>query len=387
MDARLLLVRNDLNLNVSPIWGLGKTAEVQRRMSSPMSETSAIYGSAPNMETQKRSAFRVNLAIALVVWGIWLVFGGKLAIHHLVEDWKIALTMVFGSLVGGGTSEGGGAIAFPIFTKLLHVSPVNARNFSLAIQSVGMGSASLTILYLRIPIERRALLYAGIPGVVGVILSAYFVAPHIPPVIVRTSFTVLVSSLGVALLLANREKLVLRNQRLPVFGAREKSALITAGFLGGMVSALVGTGENTVTFMVMVLLFRLCEKVVTPTTVILMTMVTIPGFLVHVYLLRDFTPTVMGYWLAAVPVVAVGAPLGALICSSLNRHSIVLILLFLITLEFCSTLLLVRMSWPVLWASLVSLMVCGSIDWVMSRTTRYRPSSLQSADHAVETQV
>jgi uncharacterized membrane protein YfcA len=356
-------------------------------MSSPNHESAATCSAASDLKPAGRSAVRFNLAMALLVWVIWLTFGGELAIHHLFADWKIALTMVFGSLVGGGTSEGGGAIAFPIFTKLLHIGPYDARNFSLAIQSVGMGAASLSILYLRIPIERRALFYAGIPGVLGVVAGAYFVAPLVPPVIVRTSFTVLVSSLGVALLLANREKTLLRNERLPVFGARERSVLIAAGFLGGVVSAMVGTGENCVTFMVMVLLFRISEKVVTPTTVILMTMVTIPGFLLHVFALKDFTPAVMGYWLAAVPVVAVGAPLGALICSHMKRHAIVLLLLFLIAIEFLSTLLLVPMSRAVLWASLATLAVCGTMDWAMSRATRYLPERPSPARSSLETEV
>jgi uncharacterized membrane protein YfcA len=173
---------------------------------------------------------------------------------------------------------------------------------------------------------------------------------------------------------------------MPIFGVSEKSVLVAAGFLGGVVSALVGTGENAVTFMVMVLLFRISEKIVTPTTVILMTMVTIPGFLLHLFALKDFTPTVTGYWLAAIPVVAVGAPLGALICSHMQRHTIVLVLLFLIVLELCSTLLLVPMSRPVLWASLATLAVCGSIDWAMSRSKRYRPESLGLTPQANETE-
>jgi uncharacterized protein len=348
-------------------------------MSIPVSELTASDGATLDREIPKRSALLFNLAIALLVWVVWLVWGGRFAMDHLVADWRVALTMVFGSLVGGGTSEGGGAIAFPIFTKLLHIAPRDARNFSLAIQSVGMGAASLSILYLRIPIERRALFYAGIPGVAGVVFGAYFVAPLILPVFVRTSFTVLVSSMGVALLLINREKIVLRNLQLPIFGAREKAILVVAGFLGGVISALVGTGINSVVFMVMVLLFRINEKIVTPTTVILMTMVTIPGFFLHVFALRDFTPAVMGYWLAAVPVVAVGAPAGALICSHMKRHSIVLLLLFLITLEFLSTLLLVPMSRPVLWVSMVTLGVCGCIEWAMNRSTRYRPEGLDAS--------
>lgn len=203
--------------------------------------------------------------------------------------------MAFGSMVGGGTSEGGGAVAFPVFTKLLHISAYDARNFSLAIQSVGMGSASLSIFFLRIPIERRALLYAGIPAIAGVIFGAIWIAPFIPQMIVRTSFTVLVACIGIALLLLNRESGDLRNSKLPWFGSEERIILITAGFLGGIVSALVGTGENSVIFMVLVLLFRINEKIATPATVVLMTMATIPGFLVHLSWLKDFSSAVTGY--------------------------------------------------------------------------------------------
>jgi hypothetical protein len=123
-------------------------------MSSHTPKTSATYGVVLDQKRPKRSALRFNLTIALLVWALWLAFGGRVAIYHLFADWKVALTMVFGSLVGGGTSEGGGAIAFPIFTKLLHIAPRDARNFSLAIQSVGMGAASLSILYcLRISLD------------------------------------------------------------------------------------------------------------------------------------------------------------------------------------------------------------------------------------------
>jgi uncharacterized membrane protein YfcA len=316
--------------------------------------------------------------MALFIWAAWLIFGGTNAVHHLLINWKVALTMASGSILGGGTSQGGGAVAFPIFTKLLHIAPSDARNFSLAIQSVGMGSASLSIFYLRIPIERRALLYAGVPAIAGVIFGAGWIAPVIPPVIVRTSFTVLVTTIGIALLLLNRDGGETRNSKLPWLGGRESIILAAAGFLGGIVSALVGTGENSVTFMVMVLLFRINEKIATPTTVVLMTMAAIPGFLVHVFWLRDFSPAVTGYWLAAIPVVAVGAPLGAILCSYMSRRSIVNLLLFLIALELISTVILVPISRSVLLVSAGTILVCGSLDWFMSRVRDYVPSTLPS---------
>ena len=92
-------------------------------------------------------------------------------------------------------------------------------------------------------------------------------------------------------------------------------------------------------------------------------------------------------FMVTVPVVAVGAPAGAWICSHMKRHSIVLLLLFLIALEFFSTLLLVPMSRPVLWASLATLAVCGGIDWAMSQTRRYRPENFLTPIHKRESEV
>jgi uncharacterized protein len=323
----------------------------------------------------RKKALRFNLGLAVLVWIAWAALGGGAAFAALSANWRVAVTMVFGSLVGGGTSEGGGAIAFPVFTKLLHIPAAIARNFSLAIQTVGMGAASLSILYLRIPIERRALLYAGLPGVIGVALGAYYMAPVFPPALARASFTVLVTSLGVALVLINRSEHESRNERLSIFGAREKWVLAIAGLIGGGVSALVGSGANTVAFMVMVLLFRISEKIVTPTTVLLMAMVSLAGFTFHLAVLQDFGPTVTNYWLAAVPVVVIGAPLGALVCSYMQRRAIVLLLLFLIALEFLSTLLLVSMSRAILSSSAITLAICAFVNWTMSRATRYRPEN------------
>src|SRR6201996_227208 len=333
---------------------------------NPMTEEGARF---------RRRARRFNLGLALLVWIAWAAIGGHAAFHALVANWRVAVTMVFGSLVGGGTSEGGGAVAFPVFTKLLHIAAPIARSFSLAIQTVGMGAASVSILYLRIPIERRALLYAGLPGVIGVALGAYYLAPVLPPALTRVSFTVMVSSLGVALILINRSEHESRNEALPIFGAQEKWVLVISGLIGGAVSALVGSGANTVAFMVMVLLFRISEKIATPTTVLLMAMVSLAGFAFHVAVLRDFGPTVTGYWLAAVPVVVLGAPLGALSCSYMPRRAIVLLLLFLIALEFLSTLLLVPLSRAILLSSAVTLAICAFVNWVMSRARCHRPEN------------
>lgn len=52
--------------------------------------------------------------------------------------YELPVTMILGATVAGMTSEGGGAVAFPVMTLLLHIDPVVARDFSLMIQSCGL---------------------------------------------------------------------------------------------------------------------------------------------------------------------------------------------------------------------------------------------------------
>ncbi|MGC2619747.1 MAG: sulfite exporter TauE/SafE family protein [Acidobacteriaceae bacterium] len=316
---------------------------------------------------------RFNFGMAAVVWVAWIAIGGRFAWDSLLTNWRVAVTMIFGSLVGGGTSEGGGAVAFPVFTKLLHIPAHQACLFAFAIQSVGMGAASLSILFLGIPIEKRVLLWGGAGGIAGLLVSTYGIEPFLPPVLVRIAFTIMVSSLGVALLLLNRKELEHRHLRMEVFGAKEKAMIVAAGMVGGLMSGLAGCGENIVIFMVMVLLFRVSEKVVTPTTVILMTIVTLTGFALHVLALGDFTRADASYWLAAVPIVSVGAPLGAIICSKMSRRAIVNVLLVLIAAELTSTVLIIPMSRKVAITAALSLAFFGTLNWVMSSVHTYAP--------------
>ena len=50
------------------------------------------------------------------------------------ERYILSITMIFGATVAGMTSEGGGAVAFPVMTLALGIAPSVARDFSLMIQ-------------------------------------------------------------------------------------------------------------------------------------------------------------------------------------------------------------------------------------------------------------
>ena len=80
---------------------------------------------------------------ATVAWLVYVLSAGEL--DRLSHHWESAFTMIFGSFLAGSSPEGGGAVAFPVFTKVLEVPAQVARTFSLSIQAVGMTMAALII--------------------------------------------------------------------------------------------------------------------------------------------------------------------------------------------------------------------------------------------------
>ena len=48
------------------------------------------------------------------------------------------------------TSEGGGSVFFPVMTLALSIPPPVARDFSLNLQSFGMGAAMFAIFWMKV---------------------------------------------------------------------------------------------------------------------------------------------------------------------------------------------------------------------------------------------
>lgn len=317
----------------------------------------------------------VSILVAVTVWTVWLILTGPShALSNLIANWEAAVTMILGSMVAGGTSMGGGAVAFPVFTKILHVPPQEAKVFSLAIQSIGMSAASLTIVAMKTQVEWRFIRWASLGGVPSIIFSSVFLDPVLPPDIIKLSFTMMVASFGIVLFILNRTKRR-RNLTIPSWGKREQVFSLVAGLWGGVVSGLVGSGMDIVGFSVMVLLFGLCEKVSTPTSVILMAINAVVGFLFHQYLVGDFIEPITNYWLAAVPIVVVGAPVGAMLCNLMRRKTIFRILIGLVLIELVSSFLFVPLTAKLLCHSLAMFAIFSSIYYWMYQSKIYATSS------------
>ncbi len=249
--------------------------------------------------------------------------------------------MALGSFVAGSSAIGGGGVAYPIFTKVLQIEPQDARTFSLLIQSVGMSMATLFIWAQRIKILPRVILLVSIGGLVGLLFGTFIFS--IPNPYQKLSFTYIITIFGVVLLYSYSNKNLQIYDTIRQWSARKQVGLIFIGMLGGFISANVGSGIDIITFIVLTLAFGIHEKIGTPTSVVIMAINAILGALLHALVLQD-VGIVYNYWAVCVPVVMVGAPLGAYVLIKASRRLVVYFLLILIFLEFSSSLFLIKQS-------------------------------------------
>lgn len=284
-------------------------------------------------------------------YGAWLtlvVLGQHWA--TLAAHWPIALAMAVGSYVAGSTPMGGGTVGFPILVLLLHEPATLGRDFSFAIQSVGMTSASIFILCRRTPLEWTMLKWALVGTAIGTPLGVLFVAPHVSALWIKVTFAVVWASFGVLHLWKLRD--IANNHGVtPAAHRFDRNAGLAIGLAGGAtVASVTGVGIDMILYAVLVLLCRADLKVAIPSSVILMAFTSLVG-LATKRLFTGVEPGVFENWLAAAPIVALGAPLGALIVSRIGRKPTLVIVSILCVGQFAWTM---QQEWGVLgWPGLV----------------------------------
>ncbi len=291
-----------------------------------------------------------DILFILLIWLAWIVA------MQLRDQWELfgenyfmSITMAFGSFIAGSTSQGGGAVAFPVMTLAFQIPPPEARDFSLMIQSVGMTSAAVTILIRRIAIDHRAIAIALPAGFLGVFVSLLFDRPLLAADQSKLFFVSLWLAFGCALFAINRPGRSFRKMSLSAgarLSFRQIVTLSLVAALGGFVSGQVGNGIDVLVFSLLVLGFRICEKVATPTSVILMAAISLAGFLCRSLGLggEPIATSTWNYWWVAAPVVALGAPLGARLAARWERSALVGLLLCLIALQFVTAMVIVPLS-------------------------------------------
>jgi uncharacterized membrane protein YfcA len=329
-------------------------------------------GASSRARTARRRTL-VGFSVSAAVTAVWLIAVSTTGSWGRVGDHLVAsATMVVGSFVAGATPQGGGAVAFPVFTKALDVPAEAARSFSLCIQAVGMTSASAAIILGRRPVVWPAVAIGAPTGIVAFVAtlllagdrSKPFWPSSLPGPYVKITFTLVVAAMAVVVLIGLRTPIRTVSGALPPLDTRLTSALVVAGTLGGVSSALVGSGADVFLYLFVVVLIGVRGAVGVPTSVITMAIVSIAGFVVlglvdgQLDVVVDANGLVtevggealvdpmttaradlFGMWLAAVPVVAWGAPLGAWVASRLSPSALVRLALAVAVAEVVSTIL------------------------------------------------
>jgi uncharacterized membrane protein YfcA len=287
-----------------------------------------------------------NLARRLALWLLWLlcfysvwiglvVWGGHLA--TLAEHWGIALAMGLGSYVAGSTPMGGGTIGFPILVLLFDLPAELGRDFSFAVQSVGMVSASIFILCRRLPLEWAMLRPAMLGSLIGTPLGILYVAPLVPALWIKLLFAVVWASFGVLHLLRTREFCSVDGASAPM-PSFDRAVGFGVGLGAGLlVVSVTGVGIDMILYAALILLRRADLKMAIPTSVLIMAFTSVVGIAFKAAL-TGVQPGVYENWLAAAPVVALGAPLGVFIVNRIGRMP---------TLYFVAVLCIGQFAWTV----------------------------------------
>lgn len=308
-------------------------------------------------------------ATVTIAWLVYVLVADELG--RAIDHWEASIMMVFGSFLAGSSPEGGGAVAFPVLTKVLEVPAEVARTFSLSIQAVGMTIAVLIIFITRRTVELRVVMIAVPAGAAGFLLALFLIGDtdslfwksKVSPAAVKVTFTIILAAMSYIMFVSLRRP-DRGASRIPYWNKRIWIGMFLAAFLGGLITSLTGTGVNVMVFLFVVVMCGLHPRVGVPTSILIMASISLIGFLTLAVFdgqfdiglgangqvtsvggtaVESLDPKrydLFGLWLAAVPIVVWGAPLGTWVVHILREERLIAFVATLAATEVVSTVIL-----------------------------------------------
>ncbi|MAD73959.1 MAG: permease [Rheinheimera sp.] len=272
-------------------------------------------------------------------YAVWLYLVAGLGYWSTAAaHWPMAVAMTIGSYAAGSTPMGGGTVGFPVLVLLFELPASLGRDFSFAIQSIGMTSAAIFILARRQPLAWATLNGAILGALFGTPFGIFFIAPYVPELWIKLLFAVVWASFGLLHLWRLNE--IAGHSGITDFDEKWdfKLGLWIGVLAGATVAAVTGVGIDMVLYTALVLLCRADLKIAIPTSVVIMAFTSVLGVLVKIVSGQGLAPGVFENWLAAAPVVAIGAPLGVFIVAIIGRKPTLLVVATLCVGQFIWTL-------------------------------------------------
>lgn len=271
----------------------------------------------------KKSIWPLWAVSVLTVW-LYLIITGP-GFNLFETYWPFSVMMVFGSAIAGFTPEGGGAVAFPILSLYFKITPMAARDFSLAIQSIGMVSAAIWILTRK---NHSLSVFKWVPFYALMNFGGFIVMSAFYGLVGFKTVQMLFVSLALSFIVAY---LVTRGKGTEdIVDIDSKERLLSFSiwsFVGGCASAMFGTGSDMLIYIALTCFYGMKEKISTDISIVLMAVVTVFGIGYRSLVLGDVQPEVYYMWLAAAPVVLFFGPLGNILLGWVKKETMLFTIL------------------------------------------------------------
>ena len=264
----------------------------------------------------RNKIFPATVAGIYVVWLYLIITTTGFGVY--LTHWLYSVMMIVGAAIAGFTPVGGGAVAYPVLSLYTDLTPQIARDFSLAIQAVGMTSASIYIMTRK---SYSKMFYALIPayiafnfiGFIGV--SALY--SIIPVKIIQMTFV----SLAVAFIASF---MITKKYGMHEMVTPKWYYIGLFSLIGGACAALFGTGSDMLIYIMLSVYYGMREEEATDMSIITMAGTSVLGVL---YTAPSISPEVYPMWLVSVPIVTIFAPFGNMLLTLVRKYYMLLFVL------------------------------------------------------------
>lgn len=201
-----------------------------------------------------------------------------------------ALIGVSLGLIGGG----GSIITIPVLVYLFHIEPTLATAYSLFIVGTTSMVGGIRSTLLKTVDFKSALLFS-LPSTVAVYLTRHFLLPHIPENIVSISYFTLTKNIALMLffsiiMMLAAVRMIRDKQREEKDVTMDRKRLwivILQGFVVGLVTGIIGAGGGFLIIPALVLLVGLPMKKAIGTSLIVIAINSLFGFVGDMHLVRE----------------------------------------------------------------------------------------------------
>jgi len=203
---------------------------------------------------------------------------------------ELLISILASSIIGiaiGLLGAGGSILVMPVLVYVLGISPLMATTYSLGI--VGISSAMAAMRTSREQHVHWNILFTfGLPAIISIMIMRAYIIPALPPIITLGNMSISIESFSMiilSLLMLISAQRMISKKEIHFHDAQHFSVipLMLTGLMIGVLTGFTGIGGGFLIVPAMILIGRMNVKEAAFTSMILISMNALPGFLVDLF--------------------------------------------------------------------------------------------------------